>query len=37
MALGSTQFLTDQESSLVGKARPARKADDLTAIRESIV
>jgi hypothetical protein len=40
MALGSTQPLTEieyQESSLGGKWRPARKADNLTAICEPIV
>jgi hypothetical protein len=39
MALGSSQPPKNeyQESSLEGKRRPARKADNLTAIREPIV
>jgi hypothetical protein len=35
MALGSTQHVT--ENFLGGKGRPARKADNLTAICELIV
>jgi hypothetical protein len=39
MALGSTQPLTEMSTTdiLGGKARPARKADNLTAIFEPIV
>jgi hypothetical protein len=39
MALGSTQPLTGMSTRnlLGGKERPARKADNLTAICESIV
>jgi hypothetical protein len=38
MALGLTQPLTEMSTSNVGsKARPARKADNLTAICEPIV
>jgi hypothetical protein len=39
MALGSTQLLTEMSTVNVpgGKGRPARKADDLTAICEPIV
>jgi hypothetical protein len=39
MALGSTQFLTEISTRNLpgGKRRPARKADNLTAICEPIV
>jgi hypothetical protein len=39
MALGSTQLLTEMSTRNLpgGKGRPARKADHLTAIRESVV
>jgi hypothetical protein len=39
MALGSTQPLTEMSTRnlLEGKGRPARKADNLTAICEPIV
>jgi hypothetical protein len=39
MALGSTQPLTEMSIRKIpgGKARPARKADNLTAIYEPIV
>jgi hypothetical protein len=39
MALGSTQPLTEMSTRnfAEGKGRPARKADNLTAICESIV
>jgi hypothetical protein len=37
MVLGSTQPLTYQESSWGGKGRPARKADNITAIYEPII
>jgi hypothetical protein len=40
MALGSTQPLTEMSTMKIpggGKARPARKADNLTAICEPIV
>jgi hypothetical protein len=39
MALESTQSLTEMSTSNLpeGKERPARKADNLTAIREPIV
>jgi hypothetical protein len=39
MALGSTQPLTEMSTRNIpgGKGRPARKADDLTAICEPIV
>jgi hypothetical protein len=39
MALGSTQPLTEVSTRnlAVGKGRPARKADNLTSIREPIV
>jgi hypothetical protein len=39
MALGSTQPLTEMSTTKIpgGKARPARKADSLTAICEPIV
>jgi hypothetical protein len=37
MALGSTQPLMSTRNLLGGKGRPAREADNLTAICESIV
>jgi hypothetical protein len=39
MALGSTQPLTEMSTRKIpgGKARPARKADNLTAVSEPIV
>jgi hypothetical protein len=39
MALGSTQALTEMSTRNLpgGKGRPARKADDLTAMCESII
>jgi hypothetical protein len=39
MALGSTQPLTEMSTRNLpeGKGRPARKADNLSAIREPIV
>jgi hypothetical protein len=39
MALGSTQLLTEMSTSKLpgGEGRPTRKADNLTAICESIV
>jgi hypothetical protein len=39
MALESTQYLTEMSTRKIpgGKARPARKADNLTAICEPIV
>jgi hypothetical protein len=39
MALGSTQLLTEMSTSNLagGRGRPARKADNLTAICEPIV